>query len=147
MFKRTSIFLVSLFTAQAFWLVSGLAQAPDSKNASGRKITASKAELFHGAKKILLMQMFEIKIADEASGTISTDATAMRVNTAADCDCEMIKWQEEDTRPVIKVSVNIKVDDNWITIKANITGDYPKEQISERMIEDDLFNQISRYLE
>ncbi len=39
------------------------------------------------------------------------------------------------------------MDDNLIAIQARIIGDYPKEQISEKMIEDDLFDRISRYLE
>ena len=146
MFKRASILLFFLFTTQTLWTSSGLAQTPDSGIGSGRKIAAKKAELFHGAKKILVLQGFEIKNADEVSGVISTDVTPMRVNVSG-CDCEMMKWQGEDRRPLISVSVNVQVNDNRIAIKASIIGDYPKEQISEKIIEDDLFNQISRYLQ
>ena len=70
----------------------------------------------------------------------------MRVNVSG-CNCED-KWlQEEDKRPIIDVSVNVRVDNNRIAVHAHIVGDYPKEQISEKMIEDDLFDQISRYLD
>jgi len=145
--NRARILLIILLSAQVFYgYSSGAAQAPDSKNESGRKIVATKASLFHAAKKILILQGFEIQNLDEASGTISTDVAPMRVNVSG-CDCEMKWWQEEDKRPIINVSVNIKVDDNRIAIQSHIIGNYPKEQISEKIIEDDLFDQISRYLD
>ena len=56
-------------------------------------------------------------------------------------------WETEDRRPLINVLVEVNVDDNRLAIQSRIIGDYPKEQISEKMIEDDLFNQISRYLQ
>ena len=145
--SRARILLIILLSAQAFWgYSSGGAQTPDSDKESGRKIIATKARLFHAAKKILMLQGFEIKAVDEASGTVSTDVTPMRVNVSG-CDCEMNRWQTEDRRPLINVRVEVNVDDNRIAIQARIIGDYPKEQISEKMIEDDLFNQISRYLQ
>jgi hypothetical protein len=70
----------------------------------------------------------------------------MRVNVSG-CNCEELKWGMEDKRPIIDVLVEVRVDENRIAINARILGDYPKEQISEKMIEDDLLNQISRYLE
>ena len=145
--KHARLLLIILLSAQAFWgYSSGDAQASDPKKESGRKIIATKASLFHAAKKILILQGFEIQNLNEASGTLSTDVTPMRVSVSG-CDCEMKWWQEEDKRPIINVSVNIKVDDNRIAIQARIIGDYPKEQISEKIIEDDLFDQISRYLD
>ena len=145
--NRANILLIILLLAQAFCgNLSGAAQTSSSEKEAGRKIVATKARLFHAAKKILMLQGFEIKAVDEAAGAVSTDVTPMRVNVSG-CDCEMNRWQTEDRRPIINVSVDVNVDDNRIAIQARIIGDYPKEQISEKMIEDDLFNQISRYLQ
>ena len=145
--SRASILLIILLSAQVFWgYSSGAAQTPDPNKESGRKIVATKASLFHAAKKILILQGFEIQNLDEASGALSTDVTPMRVSVSG-CDCEMKWWQVEDRRPIISVSVDVEVDDNRIVIQAHIVGDYPKEQISEKIIEDDLFDQISRYLD
>ena len=145
--KNARILLIILMSVQAFWGYStGEAQASDPKKESGRKIVATKANLFHAAKKILVLNWYDLKTVDEAAGTVSTDVTSMRVNVS-DCNCEEKKWQAEDKRSIINVSVDIKVDDNRIAIRARIIGDYPKEQISEKIIEDDLFDQISRYLD
>lgn len=112
---------------------------------NSRKLVGTKATLFHAAKKILILQGFEIQNLDEAAGILSTDVTPMRVNLSG-CDCEMNRWQAEDRGPIINVLVDVIVDENRIAIEARIIGDYLKEQISEKIIEDDLFDQISRYL-
>jgi len=146
--KHARLLLIILFVTQVFWggYSSVAAQTSDPKKESGRKIAATKAELFHGAKKILMLNGYELKSIDEVAGAVSTETTSMRVN-ASDCDCEMIKWQAEDKRPIINVSVDVKVDDNRIAIHALIIGDYPKDRISEKIIEEGLFNQISHYLQ
>jgi len=145
--NRAKILLAILLLAQAFWgYSSGAAQTSSSEKEAGRKIVATKAKLFHAAKKILVLNWYDLKTVDEAAGTVSTDVTPMRVNVSG-CNCED-KWlKAEDKRPIINVSVDIKVDDNRIAIQARIIGDYPKEQISEKIIEDDLFDQILRYLD
>ena len=147
MCKRVSILLVLLFAIQILWGYSpGVSQTPDPKKGSSGKVVGTKAEIFHAVRKILIADGYDLKIIDEAAGTLSTDVTPMRVNVSG-CDCEMLRWTTEDKRPIIKVTVDVKVDDNWIAVQVRILGDYPKEQISERMIENDLFNQISHYLE
>ena len=145
--KHARILLIILLTIQIFWgYSSGAAQASDPKKESGRKIVATKANLFHAAKKILVLNGYDLKTIDETAGTLSTDVIPMRVNVS-DCNCED-KWlKAEDKRPIIDVSVDVEVDDNRIAVQARIVGDYPKEQISEKIIEDDLFDQISRYLD
>ncbi|MBC8247836.1 MAG: hypothetical protein H8E81_09640, partial [Deltaproteobacteria bacterium] len=123
--KNARILLIILMSVQAFWGYStGEAQASDPKKESGRKIVATKANLFHAAKKILVLNWYDLKTVDEAAGTVSTDVTSMRVNVS-DCNCEEKKWQAEDKRSIINVSVDIKVDDNRIAIQARIIGDYP----------------------
>jgi len=147
MYKRVSILLIFLFATQAFWgYSSGVAKTPDPKQERGRKIVATKAKLFHAAKKILVLNWYDLKTIDEAAGTLTTEVAPMRVN-ASGCNCEEKKWQTEDKRPIINVSVAVEVDDNRIVIQARIIGDYPKEQISEKIIEDDLFDQVARYLD
>jgi len=42
---------------------------------------------------------------------------------------------------------DIYVSENTLSIKANIHGTYPEEKASEKIIENDFFNQISRYLD
>ena len=147
MCKRVGILLIILLSVQVSWgYLSVAARAADPKQERGRKIAATKAELFQAAKKILVLNSYELKAFDEAAGAVSTEAVPMRINVSG-CDCDMIKWQAKDKRPIINVSVDVKVDDNRIAIQAHIIGDYPKEQISEKMIEDDLFDQILRYLQ
>ena len=145
--KHARLLLIILFVTQVFGgYSSGAAQTPDSKNDSIRKIVAKKARLFHAAKKILVLNGFEFNTLDEAAGSLSTAVTPMRVNVSG-CNCEDEWLKAEDKRPIIKVSVDVKVDDNRIAIQARIIEEYPKEQISEKVIEDDLFDRISRYLE
>ena len=53
--KHARILLIILLAIQIFWgYSSGDAQTPDPKKESGRKIVATKAKLFHVAKKILV---------------------------------------------------------------------------------------------
>lgn len=145
--NRVIILLATLLLAQTFWGYSATeTQASGLDKPGSRKLIGTKATLFYAAKKILILQGFEIQNLDEAAGTVSTDVTPMRVNVSG-CDCEMNWWQAEDPRPIINVLVDIFVGDNSIAIQARIIGDYLKEQISEKMIEDDLFDQISRYLD
>ena len=144
--KKVNLLLTFLIALQTLLYTSGLAKTPDPNIESGRAIAATKVRLFQAAKKILILNYYELKAFDEEAGTLATKVASMRVNVSG-CDCEMMKWQGEDRRPLIIVSVNVQVNDNRIAIKASIIGDYPKEQISEKIIEDDLFNQISRYLQ
>lgn len=147
MHKRVTIFKILLLLVFTFWGYSSVvAQKTVPKNETGLKIVATKEKLFHAAKKILVLNWYELKTLDEASGVLLTKVTPMRVNVDG-CNCED-KWlKAEDQRPIIDVKVNVRVDDNWIAIKARIIGDYPKEQISVKAIESDLFEQISRYLD
>lgn len=112
----------------------------------GRNIIATKQRLFDATKKILILQGFVIRSVDERSGTLTTAISPMRLSSS-DCECGVTTSPAEDVRPVINVSIDVKTDDNWILIQTRIFGDYPKDRISERIIENDLFDQISRYLD
>ena len=71
----------------------------------------------------------------------------MRLNLT-ECDCGLGGGAPvKDNRPILHVSVALSVDHNRISIRATIDGDYPKDQISPKMIEDDLFDRIVQYLE
>ncbi len=88
----------------------------------------------------------DLESIDEAAGIISTKITPMRVNVSG-CDCEIIKWKKKDTRPLIDVSVVVGVKNDWMAVRAHIIGNYPKDQISGKIIEEDLLKQFSWYLE
>ena len=113
---------------------------------SDRVLTASKTELFDAAKKILVLHAFQIQQLDEKLGIISTAISPMRV-VADECECGLTPSPGEDRRPIIHVSVDVRISENRIAIKARIHGNFPKNQITAEMIETDLFHQISRYLD
>ena len=144
--KRIKIFLVVVLFAQLSAAVSiSENRVSGIKKTDGRKIIAAKTDLFNAAKKILVLQGFRIRKLDEEAGTLSTSPVPMRVNVS-DCECELTMGPLKDTRPIITVSVDVKVEENRISIGSSIIGDYPREQISEEIIEDDLFNRILQYL-
>ena len=112
----------------------------------GRQISATKQRLFHAARKILILQGFALEAADAHAGTLSTAVSPLRLSSS-DCECGVTPGPAEDVRPIIRVAVDVQADDNRLLIRPRLFGDYPKAQISERMIADDLFDQIVRYLE
>ena len=136
--------LITLFMTLAF-----SAFRPDAAQAGdgyGRQISATKERLFHAARKILILQGFELETVDAHAGTVSTAGSPLRLSSS-DCECGVTLDPAEDIRPIINVAVDIQADDNRLLIRPRLFGDYPKAQISERMIADDLFDQIARYLE
>ena len=142
----SKVILAIILFAQLYagYPVAGI-PAAESENRGSRKIAAAKNDLFHAAKKILVLQGFSIRKLDEESGTLSTEVSPMRLNVS-DCECGVTMGPVEDTRPIIHVSVAVKVEDEKIYIHADIIGDYPRDKISQEIIEDDLFAQISGYL-
>lgn len=122
------------------------ADATNPESVISRSIVASKQDLFHAADKILAIQGFKIRLRNEKTGILSTAPSPMRLNLSG-CECGLTMGPIEDERPIITVSIDVAADENLIFIQAHIIGKYPKKQISERMIQDDLFDQISRYLD
>ncbi len=132
------------------WLSTGYTFAEirtsEHETENGRVLTASKTDLFNTAKKIMVLNAYQIQQLDEKMGIISTAISPMRV-VVDECECGLTPSPGEDRRPVINVSVDIRISENRVAIEAKIHGDYPKDQITEEMIETDLFHQISRYLD
>ena len=138
------LFFLQLFTGYS--AADSGATRLDPKGAISRRIAASKQDLFQAAEKILTIQGFKIRLRDEETGILSTAPSPMRLNLS-DCECGLTMGSFEDERPLINLSIDVKTDQYVISIRAHIIGNYPKEQISERMIEDDLFDQVARYLD
>ena len=112
-----------------------------------RHLSGTKPALYAAAKKILQIQGFEMKKQEAAAGILITASSPMRLNLT-ECDCGLGGGAPvKDNRPILHVSVALSVDHNRISIRATIDGDYPKDQISPKMIEDDLFDRIVQYLE
>jgi len=129
---------VFLFPADAGSAVSG--------KEAWRRLSGTKEALYTAAKTILVVQGFELKRLDKTTGILETALSPMRLNLSG-CDCDTAGGPVEDSRPLIHVAVAVTVADNRISIRAVIEGDYPKNQVSPAIIEDDLYAQIVRYLE
>jgi hypothetical protein len=134
--------LILLFTGFTFAEI----RTSEHDTENDRLVAASKQDLFRAAKKILVLQTFQIQQSDERLGIISTAISPMRV-VVDECECGLTQSFGEDRRPIINVSVNIRISENRVAIKAKIHGGYPKNLVTEEMIETDLFHQISRYLD
>ena len=112
-----------------------------------RHLSGTKPALYAAAKKILQIQGFEMEKQEAVAGILITASSPMRLNLT-ECDCGLGGGAPvKDNRPILHVSVALSVDHNRISIRATIDGDYPKDQISPKMIEDDLFDRIVQYLE
>lgn len=124
-----------------------LAKGVGAEKEPWRHLSGTKPALYAAAKKILQIQGFEMEKQEATAGILKTASSPMRLNLE-ECDCGLGGGgAAKDTRPILHVSVDISVDHNRISICATIDGDYPKDQISPKMIEDDLFDRIAQYLE
>jgi hypothetical protein len=114
---------------------------------SWRNLSGTKAAIYGAAKKILQIQGFEMEKQAAEAGILITASSPMRLNLT-ECDCGLGGGGAvKDNRPILHVSVSISVELKRILIRATIDGDYPKDQISPKMIEDDLFDRIVQYME
>jgi hypothetical protein len=147
MHKKKSIFpilfiMFSCFSGYQFFSVSASGHEKESE----RAIAASKVDLFNAAKKILVILGFNLIKVDKKHGLLSTEPSPMRL-AVDDCECASNLGPVEDTRPIINVSVDIRIEENIVMIRATIHGEYPEDQVTEKMIETDLLDQISRYVD
>ena len=144
--KRFVIITTLIWLSIGYTFADILTSGREAEKEKNRVLTASKTDIFHAAKKILVLHAFQIGQLDEKLGIISTAISPMRV-VVDECECGLTPSPGEDRRPIINVSVDIRISENRVAIKAKIHGDYPKDQVTEEMIETDLFHQISRYLD
>lgn len=134
-----------LFYGSAFFFPSDAGCVVGEKE-TWRSLSGTKETLFNAAKKILVIQGFKVERLDATAGILETALSPMRLNLSG-CDCGVSGGGPvEDTRPILHVAVAIAVDDNRISVRAAIEGEYPKDQVSPAIIEDDLFDQIAQYL-
>jgi len=144
--KIPSLLILMLFCF-AVCVGPALATGVGAQKEAWRHLFGTKPALYGAAKKILQIQGFEMEKQEAATGILKTASSPMRLNLT-ECDCGLGGGAPvKDNRPILHVSVAISVDHNRISIRATIDGDYPKDQISPKMIEDDLFARIAQYLE
>ena len=110
-------------------LLTGCAMtyAPPSANykAVSRAITANKQETLASAKRLLLLDGYQIQSFDDASGIISTSYVNKKVSPReADCGNTMGLDYLLDNRTKTQVAVNVIVEQDIVTVKANIQGEY-----------------------
>ncbi len=77
------------------------------------------------AKRVLLLEGFQIQSSDDAAGFVSTATKNWRLTPAqAACGTTMGIDYLKDKRTKTEVSVNVIVDETTLTIKSNIQGEY-----------------------
>lgn len=143
---RIVVIYIGIIFYIAVFLLPSNADSVITGKETWRSLSGNKEDLYKAAKTILVIQGFEMKRLDETAGILETALSPMRLNLSG-CECGTAGGPIEDTRPLIHVAVAVAVEDNRISIRAAIKGDYPKNQVSPAIIEDDLYDQIVRYLE
>ena len=101
-------------------------QAPERLNTSASiRIQAPKATIFQAARRVLVFEGFQVTNADETSGTISTAFRNYRLSPSeADCGRTMGIDYLKDKRTSTRVAYNIIVDEQLVTVRANVEGEY-----------------------
>ena len=90
-------------------------------------VQASASDVFRISKQVLIMEGYQILNSDENSGTISTTSRKMKLDeTQCDCGTTMGLPYIKDNRTITTVSLGLLINDNRISIKATIEGEYLK---------------------
>lgn len=101
-------------------------------SSSSIKIEAPKTAIFQATRRVLISEGFQIINADESSGTISTAFRNYRLTpTEADCGRTMGIDYLKDKRTTTKVSYGVIVDDQFVTVRANVEGEYKPGSVSQ----------------
>jgi hypothetical protein len=122
-------FLLGFIYISLMFLLTGCAATyrppvPINTSASAN-IQASKTAIFQTARRVLVSEGFQITNADESSGTISTAFRNYRLSpTEADCGRTMGLDYLKDKRTTTRVSYSVIVDEQLVTVKANVEGEY-----------------------
>lgn len=117
-----------------------------------RTISASRSQIMSVARRILVANGQQIVSADEVSGTISTAFTNHRLTQSqADCGTTLGIDYLLDNRTTTRLSYGLIVDDNKLTVRANIEGEYRPGAVDQNitltcysrgLIESNLLDQI-----
>jgi len=119
-------------------------------------IQGSKEDIFNTTKQVLIMEGYQIQNSDYKSGTISSSPKRMKLDeTQCDCGTTMGLPYIKDNRTFTTVSFGIIVNENKISIKATIEGEYLKGDavqgvnmvcVSTGKIENDLLQKVKAQL-
>lgn len=118
-----------------------------------KSLNASKENIFNVSKKVLTLEGYQIQNSDKDAGIITT-SFVQKMNldeTHCDCGTTMGLPYIKDKRTITNVSISIIASNNKLTIKANINGEYLKNDtvhgktfdcVSKGKIEAELFDKI-----
>jgi len=108
-------------------------QAPstDSQHFSGQHDSDKKA-VIEKAKKILLMDGYQIQSASNTEGYISTSYKNWKLSPEqASCGSTMGIDYLKDNRTKTEVAINIIVDEETLSVRSNIKGEYKPGTVSQ----------------
>ncbi|TQF67684.1 hypothetical protein [Pseudoalteromonas luteoviolacea] len=105
---------------------AGTYQAPKSQE---KTITASHNksinEVLNSAKKVLILEGYQIQTHDDQAGIISTSLKNLKLKPEqADCGTTMGIDYLKDKRTKTEVALSIIVNNDSIIVKSNIHGEY-----------------------
>src|SRR5690554_4813080 len=84
-----------------------------------------KAAVMASAKRVLLLDGYQIQSSDDEAGFISTNLKNWRLTPEeADCGATMGLDYLKDNRTKTEVAFNVIVDDESLAIRSNIHGEY-----------------------
>lgn len=85
----------------------------------------NRASILKAAKHVLVADGYQILSSDESTGVISTAPRHMHLSPAQ-ADCRKSKGLDylKDKRTTTRVSFGIMADDERVSVKANIDGEY-----------------------
>ncbi|WDP92306.1 MAG: hypothetical protein HUN04_22310 [Desulfobacter sp.] len=113
----------------ACFFITGCAMTYETPKIQNQNFTAphnsSKTLIVEKAKRVLLLEGFQIQSIDDNSGFISTSLKNWRLTpNQANCGTTMGIDYLKDKRTKTEVAFNVIVDDKTITILSNIQGEY-----------------------
>ncbi len=98
---------------------------PGQYEAKSTSATKSKVELLKASKRVLVSESNQITNSDDDAGTISTAPRNLRLTPEqADCGTTMGIDYLKDNRTTTRVAYGIIAQDNNLTVRANIEGEY-----------------------
>ena len=96
--------------------------------------TKSKAELLKVSKQVLVREGNQIINSDDDAGTISTSPRNLRLTPEqADCGTTMGIDYLKDNRTTTRVSYGILAQDNKLTLRSNIEGEYKPGDVTQNI--------------
>lgn len=97
-------------------------------------VSASKEKIMAAAKKVLVLEGFQITSIDDDAGIISTAPKNLHVTPAqADCGTTMGLDYLKDKRTTTRVAFGVIAEDGRVTVKASIEGEYKPGAVDQNI--------------